>query len=191
MASTAALRDIPFRRADGSTATLADHAGQVVLVVNVASRCGLTPQYESLERLFRERRDRGLVVLGFPCNQFREQEPGNDAAIQEFCRTTYGVEFPVLSKIEVNGPARHPLYAALVSVAPPIAERADGGMRARLAARGAAPGPDEVMWNFEKFLLDRDGAVVGRFAPDIAVTDEPLAGAIDAALAVPVPEHRS
>ena len=174
-----ALKDIPLQRADGSSTSLADHAGEVVLVVNVASKCGLTPQYESLERLYAARRGDGLTVLGFPCNQFRGQEPGSDAEIQEFCRSSYGVEFPVLSKIAVNGPDRHPLYAALVSAMPDAVERPDGGMRARLAQHGVAGGPaGDVLWNFEKFLIARDGSVAGRFAPDITVEESPLREAI-------------
>ena len=180
------LLEIPIHRADGSGLTLADLVGQVVLVVNVASRCGLTPQYESLERLFRTERSRSLTVLGVPCNQFRGQEPDDDDAIQQFCRSTYGVEFPILAKTEVNGPGRHPLYRALVAAAPAAVERDDGGIRARLAARGEPPAPGDVMWNFEKFLISRDGSVRGRFAPDITVDDDPLRGAIDAALKEPV-----
>lgn len=180
------LHEIAFRRADGTDATLAEQLGRVVLIVNVASRCGLTPQYESLERLYRRDRDRGLMVLGFPCNQFRGQEPGEDAEIQQFCRSTYGVEFPVLAKLEVNGAARHPLYAALAAARPSATERDGSGIRARLAARGEDPPPGEVMWNFEKFLLGRDGAVLGRFAPDITVDDPALRDAIEAALAVRV-----
>ena len=181
-----APRDIPLRRADGSVARLADYAGQVVLVVNVASRCGLTPQYESLQRLQTMHRAEGLTVLGFPCNQFRGQEPGSDEEIQEFCRSTYGVEFPVFSRITVNGPERHPLYAALVTAMPIAVERPDGGMRARLARHGTVGGQaGDVLWNFEKFLIGRDGSVVGRFAPDITVDEPPLREAISHALAQP------
>ncbi len=179
-------RDIPLRRADGSAASLADYAGQVVLVVNVASKCGLTPQYESLQRLHAAHRADGLAVLGFPCNQFRGQEPGSDEEIQEFCRSTYDVEFPVFSKIAVNGPERHPLYAALVTAMPDAVERPEGGMRARLAQHGVVGGqPGDVLWNFEKFLIGRDGSVVGRFAPDITADEPPLRDAIDRALAQP------
>ena len=181
-----ALKDIPLHRPDGTSTSLADHAGRVVLVVNVASKCGLTPQYESLERLYATRRADGLTVLGFPCNQFRGQEPGSDEEIQAFCRSTYGVEFPVLSKVAVNGPERHPLYAALVSAMPDAVERPDG-MRARLARHGVQDGPKgDVLWNFEKFLIARDGRVAGRFAPDITVDESPLREAIERALAQPV-----
>ena len=181
-----AFKDIPLARADGSSTSLAEYAGQVILVVNVASKCGLTPQYESLKRLHAAHRASGLTVLGFPCNQFRGQEPGSDQEIQDFCRSTYGVDFPVLSKIAVNGPERHPLYAALVSAMPDAVERPEGGMRARLAQHGVGSGAaGDVLWNFEKFLIARDGRVVGRFAPDITVEESPLRDAIDRELARP------
>ncbi len=167
---------------DGGDASLSDYAGKVLLVVNVASKCGLTPQYEALEHLYRRERDRGLVILGFPCNQFREQEPGSDAEIAAFCSTTYGVTFPMFSRIDVNGPARHPLYRALLAAAPEPIESEDGGMRVRLAKHGVAVDSSEIMWNFEKFLIGRDGRVVARFAPDITVDDPVLAGAIEKAL---------
>lgn len=178
--------NILLRRADGSDASLADYAGQVVLVVNVASKCGLTPQYEALQQLHVARHADGLTVLGFPCNQFRGQEPGSDEEIQQFCRSTYGVEFPVFSRIAVNGPERHPLYAALVDAMPVAIERPDGGMRARLAKHGVEGGQNgDVLWNFEKFLVARDGNVVGRFAPDITVEEPPLREAIERELARP------
>ena len=184
MAETPSLNQIGLHRIDGAAATLADYAGQVVLVVNVASRCGLTPQYESLEKAYRAHGADGLVVLGFPCNQFRGQEPGSAAEIQAFCSSTYGVDFPLFSKIEVNGPERHPLYAAMIAEAPQALERAEGGMRARLAGFGIeAPPPGDVMWNFEKFLIARDGRVVGRYAPDITVDDAPLREDLAAELA--------
>lgn len=179
----AELKDIALQRADGSTARLADYAGQVVLVVNVASKCGLTPQYASLAASHERHKADGLVVLGFPCNQFRGQEPGSDAEIQSFATDTYGVDFPIFSKIEVNGPGRHPLYRALIETAPDMQERAEGGMRARLAGHGVAVADGDVMWNFEKFLINRDGTVAGHFAPDITVDEPPLRDAIAAALA--------
>lgn len=176
------LLNIPLQRIDGAPATLADYAGQVVLVVNVASKCGLTPQYESLAQVYKEHKADGLVVLGFPCNQFRGQEPGSDEEIQAFCSSTYGVDFPLFSKIEVNGAGRHPLYGALLAAAPSAQEKPDGGMRARLAQHGIEAKDGDVLWNFEKFLIGRDGRVAGRFAPDITVTDSPLSEAIAQAL---------
>lgn len=177
------LKDIALRRIDGSAATLADYDGHVVLVVNVASKCGLTPQYESLERVYSARKADGLVVLGFPCNQFRGQEPGTESEIQEFCSTSYGVDFPLFSKVDVNGPERHPLYSAMLGAAPVAQEKPDGQMRARLAQHGIESKDGDILWNFEKFLIGRNGAVIGRFAPDVAIDESPLSDAIDAALA--------
>ena len=166
------LQEIAVRRIDGSETTLAAYAGQVLLVVNVASKCGMTPQYESLEALYRGYRDQGFQVLGFPCNQFLGQEPGDEAEIASFCESRYGIDFPLFSKIEVNGPGRHPLYAALTQALPEASARPDSTMRARLAARGVRPPSGDVLWNFEKFLVSRDGVVVGRFAPDLPPDDE-------------------
>ncbi len=183
MAESHPLSQIGLRRIDGAAATLSEYAGHVVLVVNVASKCGLTQQYESLETAYRAHASDGLVVLGFPCNQFRDQEPGSAAEIQTFCSSTYGVDFPLFSKIEVNGPGRHPLYAAMIAAAPEAVERPEGGLRARLAGFGIeAPPPGDVMWNFEKFLIARDGRVVGRYAPDITVDDSPLSDDLAAEL---------
>ncbi|MBV9997016.1 MAG: glutathione peroxidase, partial [Caulobacteraceae bacterium] len=145
---SASLYDIPLKTIDGAPASLRDYAGKVLLVVNVASKYGLTPQYEGLEKLYQARKGEGLVVLGFPANNFREQEPGTNSEIAQFCSTTYGVDFPLFEKIEVVGPGQHPLYAALTS-AKPKAER-DDGMRKRLEGFGIKTGgPGEVLWNFE------------------------------------------
>ncbi len=177
------LDNVALTRIDGSSEDLAAYAGKVALVVNVASKCGLTPQYAALEQSFERLRDRGFVVLGFPCNQFRGQEPGDESEIQAFCATSYGVTFPMFAKVEVNGPGRHPLYQALVEAAPVAVENQDGGMRARLAQHGVSVPPGDVMWNFEKFLIGRDGTVRARFAPDITVDDPRVGQAIDDALA--------
>jgi glutathione peroxidase len=178
-----ALQHIPVKRIDGSETTLAAYAGQVLLVVNVASRCGLTPQYAALEALYAAHRDQGFQVLGFPCNQFLGQEPGDEAEIASFCQSRYDVDFPLFSKIEVNGPGRHPLYAALAGTVPEAEAKPDSSMRTRLAAHGVHPGPDDVLWNFEKFLISRDGQVVGRFAPDVIPDDAIVVEAIRAQLA--------
>ena len=177
------LQEIVVKRIDGTETTLASYAGQVLLVVNVASRCGMTPQYESLETLYRSRRDQGFQVLGFPCNQFLGQEPGDEAEIASFCESRYGIDFPLFSKIEVNGPGRHPLYAALIGALPEARAEPDSTMRARLAARGIEPWPGEVLWNFEKFLVSRDGVVVGRFAPDLPPDDAIILDALKTQLA--------
>ena len=147
---------------DGKPAPLSAYADKVVLIVNTASKCGFTPQYEGLEALYRKYRDRGLVVLGFPCNQFGAQEPGNAAEITEFCSLTYAVDFPMMGKIDVNGPAAHPLYAYL-----------------KHAQKGLL-GSEGVKWNFTKFLVDRKGEVVKRFAP--SDTPQSLEGAVEALL---------
>lgn len=176
------LHDIPLKRIDGTADTLGAHKGKVLLLVNVASKCGLTPQYEGLEKLFEEKRAQGLEVLGFPANNFMDQEPGTEAEIADFCKTTYDVQFPLFAKISVAGPDQHPLYAALIAAQPEAIGA--GPMRERLEGFkipvNPAPG---IVWNFEKFLIGRDGSVVARFAPDVTPDDPRLAEAIDAELA--------
>ena len=177
-----ALYDIPLTSIEGEPASLGDYAGQVLLVVNVASKCGLTPQYEGLQALYEARADEGLVVLGFPANNFGAQEPGTESEIVEFCSTSYGVDFPMFEKISVVGPDKHPLYQALTA-ANPKAE-GDETMRERLKGYGMQTNPPgEVLWNFEKFVVGRDGKVVGRFSPDITADDPRLVAALDKALA--------
>jgi glutathione peroxidase len=176
------ISEIPLKRIDGSADTLAAHRGKVLLIVNVASKCGLTKQYEGLEKLYRAKRDEGFEVLGFPANNFKGQEPGSDAEIEDFCTATYDVDFPMFSKISVLGPDRHPLYAALTATQPVAV--GDGMFRERLSGLGlAGDNPSDVLWNFEKFLLDRQGAVIARFSPDIPPDDGRILSAIDAALA--------
>lgn len=167
------LGDIAIKTIDGRDKTLGEFAGDVLLVVNVASECGKTPQYEGLEALYRQNRDKGFAVLGFPCNQFGGQEPGSNAEIAEFCRSVYGVDFPVFAKIDVKGAGQHPLYKALTAAQP-----------TRIAPPGKAPNPDvDVRWNFEKFLIDRKGNVVARFDPDVTPEDPLLTAAIGKSLA--------
>lgn len=156
------LHDFHATALDGTDRDLADYAGKVVLVVNTASKCGLTPQYEGLQQLWDTYRDRGLVVLGFPCNQFAGQEPGDAEQIGEFCEANYGVTFPMFAKIDVNGPHAHPLYQWL-----------------RAERRGILGGT--IPWNFTKFLVGRGGEVLGRYAP--TTVPEKLADDIEAALA--------
>jgi glutathione peroxidase len=174
--------DFTVTAADGSEQSLKEYDGQVLLVVNVASKCGFTPQYEGLEALYRAERPRGLEILGFPCNQFGSQEPGTDEEIQDFCSTTYDVTFPVLAKVDVNGPDADPLYAHLRAEAP-----GDFGPEAGMLydhvvkVRPEAIGTDEVKWNFTKFLVDRDGSVIRRYEPtatpeEIKADLEPLLG---------------
>ncbi|WP_327070842.1 glutathione peroxidase [Kitasatospora sp. NBC_01250] len=158
------LTDIPLQTLAGEPTSLADFAGKAVLVVNVASKCGLTPQYTGLEELQQRYAERGFTVLGVPCNQFGGQEPGSAAEIQSFCQTNYNVSFPLLSKIEVNGEGRHPLYQELTALADET---------------GAA---GDVQWNFEKFLISPAGAAVGRFRPRTEPSDAELVAAIEAQL---------
>jgi glutathione peroxidase len=161
------LHDLPLETIDGRVSTFGAYAGQAVLVVNVASRCGLTPQYSALEQLQEKYADRGFTVLGFPTNQFGGQEPGSAEEIQEFCSTTYGVSFPLLAKADVNGPGRQPVYRILT-------ETAD--------ADGTA---GDIAWNFEKFLVSPQGEVVARFRPQTEPDDPEVIAAIEAVLPTP------
>jgi glutathione peroxidase len=157
--------DVDIAALQGGSADLAQYAGKVVLVVNVASKCGLTPQYTGLERLHERYAEQGFTVLGVPCNQFLGQEPGSAEEIAEFCSATYGVTFPMTEKVEVNGEGRHPLYERLVGVAD--AEGHSGDIR----------------WNFEKFLIGRDGTVVARFSPQTEPEAPEVVAAVESALA--------
>ena len=158
------LYDNQIAALDGTAGRLGEQRGKVTLMVNVASKCGLTPQYEGLERVHKRYADRGFAVLGFPCNQFMEQEPGTPDEIATFCSTTYGVTFPMFEKIEVNGDGRHPLYAELTGS--PDGEGYTGDIR----------------WNFEKFLVASDGSVLARFAPQVEPEDTTVTEAIEGAL---------
>ncbi|MFE9396881.1 glutathione peroxidase [Streptomyces flavidovirens] len=160
------LYDIPLRTLTGEPTTLAAYEGKAVLVVNVASKCGLTPQYAGLERLQQTYADRGFTVLGVPCNQFAGQEPGSAEEIRTFCSASYGVTFPLLEKIEVNGDHRHPLYVELTT------------------AKDEAGEAGDVQWNFEKFLISAKGEVVGRFRPRV----EPEAAEVVAAIEAQLPK---
>src|SRR4051812_30842232 len=174
------LQNIPLRRIDGSPATLQQYAGSVLLIVNVASKCGLTPQYEGLEALYKKYQAQGLFVLGFPANDFGAQEPGSNQEIAEFCQTRFAVDFPMFEKIAVKGPAQHALYKELIAQQPRAESKADGTLGKKLAEHGLTPeAPSDVLWNFEKFLIDRQGKVVGRFAPDVTPDDPALVSAIE------------
>jgi glutathione peroxidase len=155
---------LDLTRLDGSSASLADFDGQAMLVVNVASKCGFTPQYAGLEALYERYRDRGLTVLGFPSNQFGSQEPGSAEEIAEFCSATYGVTFPMFAKTDVNGPQRHPLFERLTQTSDPTGEAGD------------------VAWNFEKFLVSPAGEVVARFRSSVAPDDPALLEAVESVL---------
>jgi glutathione peroxidase len=156
----------------GEQVPLSEYAGKVLLIVNVASKCGLTPQYEGLESLYRDESGRGLEILGFPCNQFKGQEPGTDEDIQEFCKVNYDVTFPVFRKIDVNGPAADPLYEFLRAQAPGDFGPAYGQFYDAISQlRPEADGTDEVKWNFTKFLIGRDGQVIKRYEPPVSPQD--------------------
>ena len=177
------LYDIEVKTIKGESQALSAYTGKVLLIVNVASKCGLTPQYQSLEALYKDKQSAGLEILGFPCNQFLGQEPGSEEEIQQFCSLNYDVTFPMFSKIEVNGEGRHALYQALIAAQPAATQVEGGQLKERLASKGLITGSDsDIMWNFEKFLVSRDGQVIGRFAPDMAVDNPVLAAAIAAAL---------
>lgn len=180
MSETTPILDVPVERIDGTPASLAEHEGKVLLIVNVASECGFTPQYAGLKTLYENNRDKGLVVCGFPANDFGAQEPGSNQEIQSFCELNFGVKFPMYSKIAVTGSERHPLYNALVQSVPETTGDTTE-LRQHLVEFGVQPtSPPEVLWNFEKFLVARDGKVVARFAPDVEPSDPRLGDAIEA-----------
>jgi glutathione peroxidase len=178
------LESIPVKTIAGNPSSLAHFAGKVRLVVNVASQCGLTPQYAGLEALYRKYHAQGLEILGFPANEFGAQEPGTEAEISDFCSTNYDVTFPMFAKVVVKGSEQHPLYAALTEAMPNATKLPGTDFRANLAKHGIEPGlPSDVLWNFEKFLIDRNGQVVGRFSPDVTPDAELLISAIERELA--------
>ncbi len=163
--------DFKVTAADDSLVSLSDYSGMVLLIVNVASKCGLTPQYEGLEALHRAEHDKGLRVLAFPCNQFLEQEPGSAAEIQDFCRTAYDVTFPVFSKVDVNGPHAHPLFRFLRAEAPGDFGPRYGEFFDVISRIKPDAGPDDVKWNFTKFLVGRGGTVIKRYEPPTSPED--------------------
>lgn len=182
------LYDIPLTTLSGQPTSLADYKGKVLLVVNVASKCGLTPQYTALEQLYQQFKGRGFYVLGFPANDFAGQEPGTDQEIAKFCSTEYPVTFPMFSKISVLGDAQHPLYYELVAAQPSAITDPASGWRSGLENYAKANGyppptqPPDLLWNFEKFLVGRDGTVLARFAPDMTPDDARIKQAIEQAL---------
>lgn len=157
------IYDIAVKDIDGKATTLAAHKGKVVLIVNVASHCGYTPQYQNLEAVYKKYRDQGFVVLGFPCNQFGGQEPGTNEEIKQFCTSKYDVTFPLFDKIDVNGANRNPLYVAL--------------------AGETSPFPGNIKWNFTKFLISKDGKIINRFDSKVKPDSPESTAAIEAALA--------
>jgi glutathione peroxidase len=178
------IYDIPVKKITGEDASLAEFKGKVLLVVNVASKCGLTPQYEGLEKLYEQYKGQGLVIAGFPANDFKAQEPGSNEEIQSFCTLNYGVQFPLFDKITVVGDRKHPLYAALIAAQPKAVSLSVVPFREKLKGYGIESNPDpEILWNFEKFLVSRSGEVVERFAPDTQPDAPELVAAIKAELA--------
>jgi glutathione peroxidase len=179
---TVTIENLSLRRIDGKDESLSDYRGKVLLIVNVASKCGFTPQYEGLERLYARFRNRGFAVLGFPANDFAAQEPGTNAEIAQFCTTNFGVKFPIFEKITVVGARKHPLYASLIKAQPkPTTNTHD--LRQHLVNFGVTPNEEpEVLWNFEKFLVDRAGTPIARFAPDVEPEDAKVTDRIEAEL---------
>jgi len=178
------IQDIPVRRINGEDTNLGEYSGKVLLIVNVASKCGLTKQYEGLEKLYRNYRDRGLVVAGFPANDFKGQEPGSNEEIASFCSGTFGVDFPLFEKITVVGEAKHPLYRALIAEQPKAISTSAVPFGDDLRKYGIEPNDEpEILWNFEKFVVDRGGKVAARFAPNTTADDPALLKVVETELA--------
>jgi glutathione peroxidase len=180
---TTPLSKFSVKKIDGKDTSLAEYEGKVLLVVNVASKCGLTPQYTGLENLYKKFQSKGLVVVGFPANEFAGQEPGTNSEIQEFCRTNFGVGFPVFEKIVVKGEGQHPLYKFLTDAIPKAIKKLNSGFEQKLKDHGMLSGkPNDITWNFEKFLINRKGEVKARFAPDMEPEDPVIVKAIETEL---------
>lgn len=178
-----AIERIPLKTIDGTSTSLGDYEGKVRLVVNVASQCGLTPQYAALEAVYRKYHARGFEILAFPANEFGGQEPGTAEEIKSFCSSKFGVSFPLFAKIVVKGEGQHQLYATLTAEKPEARGIEGNDFRAKLASYGFVPSsPEEVLWNFEKFLIDRQGNVVDRFLPDVPPDAPIVVTAIERAL---------
>jgi glutathione peroxidase len=168
------LYEIPVKTIDGNDTNLGEYKDKVLLVVNVASKCGLTPQYEGLQNLYDAHHAEGLEVLGFPANNFMGQEPGTEDEIRDFCNTNYNIKFPLFSKISVKGNDQHQLYHYLTETKPDT-DVNDGGLEEKLKGFGSVrSAPNEVLWNFEKFLIGKNGEIAARFAPDVTAEDPRL-----------------
>ncbi len=183
------IYEIPVNKITGQNTSLAEYRGKVLLLVNVASKCGLTPQYDALEKLYSRFNNSGLIVCGFPANDFGAQEPGSNEDIQTFCRATFGVNFPMFSKIAVTGPDTHPLYETLIAAKPKAIGPTRESFRENLNNflnsnhNGATTNPEPgILWNFEKFLIDLNGNVAARFSPDGLPDDPAVVAAIESAL---------
>jgi glutathione peroxidase len=181
---TGTIHEFKMRRIDGTEESLGAYKGKVALVVNVASKCGLTPQYEALEKVYQTYRDKAFTVLGFPANEFKGQEPGTNAEIADFCTTNFGVKFPMFEKIVVKGDGQHPLYKHLTEAKRDAWVKPDSKFADLLSSKGLLTGaPHDIKWNFEKFVVGKDGTVAVRFAPDTAPDDPAVTGAIEKELA--------
>jgi glutathione peroxidase len=179
----ASIYEIPVNKITGEGTSLAEYRGKALLIVNTASKCGLTPQYDALEKLYERHQKDGLEVLGFPANDFKGQEPGSNEEIATFCKGTFGVSFPMFQKIAVTGPETHPLYKELIAEKPEAVVKEPGVFRERLIKFGTTPNPAPgILWNFEKFVVDRRGRVVERFSPEIVPDDPIVVAAIETAL---------
>jgi glutathione peroxidase len=177
------LYEFSVRRINGVNASLGDYEGKVLLIVNVASKCGLTPQYDALEKIHEQYHEQGFEVLGFPANEFGAQEPGTNAEIQEFCRASFGVKFPMFEKIAVKGEVMHPLYQFLTATQPNATSPKGAAFEDKLKGYGVTRTHSrDILWNFEKFLVNRKGEIVARFNPDVTPDDPIVTKAIEAAL---------
>lgn len=180
---SAELYTIPVRRIDGAEGSLGSYAGNVLLIVNVASQCGMTPQYAGLEKLYETYGGRGFTVLGFPANEFGGQEPGTNEEIHQFCETRFGVKFPMFEKVVVKGEGQHPLFRYLTQALPHAQARPDSALRQNLEKHGRpVEKPEDILWNFEKFLVSRDGKVIARFQPDVPPDDPLVVNAVESEL---------
>ncbi len=170
-------------RINGASATLGDYKGKVLLIVNVASKCGLTPQYDALEKQYEKFHERGFEILGFPANEFGSQEPGSNDEIQEFCRSNFGIKFPMFQKLVVKGEGQHPLYKFLTETKPEAELGSGPSFEEKLKGYGITrEKKNDILWNFEKFLIDRSGKVIARFSPDLTPDDPMVTSAIEKAL---------
>lgn len=171
------------KRINGASATLNDYHGKVLLIVNVASKCGLTPQYDALEKQYEKYHEKGFEILGFPANEFGAQEPGSNNEIQEFCQSKFGIKFPMFEKLVVKGEGQHPLYQFLTDKKPKAISGDGPSFEEKLKGYGITrEKKSDILWNFEKFLIDRSGGVIARFSPDLTPDDPLITNAIEMAL---------
>ncbi|MNJ91269.1 Hydroperoxy fatty acid reductase gpx1 [compost metagenome] len=177
------IYDFSVKRINGESTTLADYKGKVALVVNVASECGLTPQYEALEKTYEKYHEKGLTILGFPANEFGAQEPGTNAEIHNFCQSKFGIKFPMFEKIVVKGEGQHPLYKFLIEQKPTAQLKEGANFEEKLKGYGITREvKTDILWNFEKFLINRSGEVVARFSPEVSPDDPMIVKALEAVL---------